>query len=213
MINIAIADDHTMFRRGVAEILSKFGDITVIIEASNGRDLITKIENGSTKPDICIVDVSMPEMNGYAATAEIRNRWPEIKILALSMLDSDLNIIQMLRNGAVGYVLKGSSPEELHTAILEVNKNGFYHSEIVTGRMLHKLHDRDDKLSMELNDRELQFLSLCCSELTYKEIAERMFLSVRTVDGYREALFKKLNVTTRTGLAIYSIKAGLVVVK
>ena len=213
MINIAIADDHAILRRGVVEILSQFDNLTVMIEAANGKELVAKMGAAGTLPDVCIVDVNMPEMNGYETAAEIRKQWPEVKILALSMYDTELNIIKMLRNGANGYILKDSDPEELRIAILEVYKNGFYHSDIVTGRMLHILHDPNGKISIDLNERELQFLASCCTELTYKEIADLMYLSPRTIDGYREALFKKLNITTRTGLAMYAIKAGVVSVK
>ena len=213
MIKIALADDHAMLRKGVAEILSGFDDMEVIIQASNGRELITKLEIATTLPDVCIIDINMPEMNGYDTSAAIRKQWHGIKILALSMYDTDLNIIKMLRNGANGYVLKDNDPADLQVAITEVCKNGFYHSELVTGRMLHLLHDSDSKVALDLNDREITFLKYCCTELTYKEIAEKMFLSPRTIDGYREVLFAKLETTSRTGLAIYAIKAGLVELK
>jgi two-component system, NarL family, invasion response regulator UvrY len=213
MINIALADDHTILRKGVSEILSKFDDLSVIMEANNGKELIAKLHAATTLPDVCIVDINMPEMNGYDTAAEIKKHWPDIKILALSMYDTELNVIKMLRKGANGYVLKDTDPEDLRVAINKVYKDGFYHSELVTGRMLNILHDPDGKMSVELNDRELQFLGFCCTELTYKEIADQMFLSPRTIDGYRENLFKKLNITTRTGLAMYAIKAGVVPVK
>ncbi len=213
MIHIALADDHTILRKGVAEILSKFDDMTVTIEASNGKELIEKLSAAATLPDICIVDINMPEMNGYDTAAEIRKHWPDVKILALSMYDTELNIIKMLRNGANGYVLKDSDPEDLRVAISRICKDGFYHSELVTGRMLNILFDPNGKMNTEINDRELTFLRLCSTELTYKEIADQMCLSPRTIDGYRENLFKKLNITTRTGLAMYAIKAGVVPVK
>jgi DNA-binding NarL/FixJ family response regulator len=210
MINIALADDHTILRKGVAEILSKFANMAVIIEAANGKELITKMQAAPSLPDVCIIDINMPEMNGYETAAAISKTWPDIKILALSMYDNEINVIKMLRNGAHGYILKDSDPEELRYAIAEVIKHGYYHTELVTGRLIHILKDTDEKMNTEMNDRETQFLELCCSELTYKEIAEKMFLSPRTIDGYREALFKKLNITTRTGLAMYAIKSGLV---
>ena len=213
MINIALADDHAILRKGVAEILSKFPNMSVIMEAANGKEMIAKLSSAATLPDVCIVDINMPEMNGYDTAAEIKKHWPDIKILALSMYDTELNVIKMLRNGANGYVLKDSDPADLRVAIERVYKDGFYHSELVTGRMLHILHDPDGKINIELNDRELSFLGYCCTELTYKEIADKMFLSPRTIDGYREALFRKLNITTRTGLAMYAIKAGVVSVK
>ncbi len=213
MIKIALADDHAILRKGVAEFLSKFDDLTVIMEAGDGHELITKLKAADALPDVCIVDINMPGMNGYETAAEIKKGWPDIKILALSMYDTELNVIKMLRNGANGYVLKDSDPEDLRVAISKVHKDGFYHSELVTGRMLNILHDPDGKMNIEINERELNFLGLCCSELTYKEIADQMCLSPRTIDGYRESLFRKLHVTTRTGLAMYAIKAGVVSVK
>lgn len=210
MIHIALADDHSILRKGVAEILSKFENFSVVIEAGNGKELIDKIEAAKTPPDVCVVDINMPEMNGYDTAAAIKQRWPKVRILALSMYDTELNVIKMLRSGAHGYVLKDSDPEDLRFAIVEVHKNGYHYSGFITGRMLHILNDPEAKLSVEMNDREAQFLQLCCSELTYKEIADQMYLSPRTIDGYREALFKRLNITTRTGLVMYALKAGIV---
>lgn len=209
-MKIAIADDHTILRKGVSEILSRFEEMAVVMEAANGKELIEKIQSAPEQPDVCIIDINMPVMNGYDTAHEISRRWPDIKILALSMYDTELNVIKMLRNGANGYVLKDTDPEDLRVAIVRVARDGFYHSDLVTGRILNLLRDHDGKLNVEMNDREQTFLTLCCSELTYKEIADQMFLSPRTIDGYRESLFKKLNTTTRTGLAIYAIKAGLV---
>lgn len=213
MINIAIADDHTILRKGVAEIIQKFEGMSVCLEAANGKELITKMQSAPVLPEVCILDINMPEMNGYDTAAAIRKMWPDVRILALSMYDTELNVIKMLRNGANGYVLKDSDPEDLRVAISRVNKEGFFYSEMVTGRMLNILHDPDGKMTNELNDREITFLGHCCSELTYKEIADLMCLSPRTIDGYRENLFKKLNVSTRTGLAMYAIKAGIFTVK
>jgi len=190
MIKIALADDHTILRKGVAEILSRFEELEVIMEAANGRELIEKIKSATTLPDVCIVDINMPVMNGYDTAAELKRNWPDIKILALSMYDTELNVIKMLRNGASGYVLKDTDPEDLRVAIIRIVKDGFYHTELVTGRMLHILHDPEGKMDTEINEKELSFLRLCCTELTYKEIADKMFLSPRTIDGYRESLLK-----------------------
>jgi two-component system invasion response regulator UvrY len=150
----------------------------------------------------------MPEMNGYETAAAIRSQYEDMNILALSMYDSEFNIIKMLRAGAQGYLLKNVQPSELRRAITDVYEHGFYHSELVTGRMLRTLHERKSGHS-ELNENEEQFLSLCCSELTYKEIAEKMFKAPRTIDGYREDLFAKLGITSRTGLVLYALKTGI----
>jgi len=209
MTHVALTDDHAILRKGVAEILSRFDGIKVIMEAGNGKELLSKLESAEVIPDVCIIDINMPEMNGYETAAEIKKRWPEIRMLALSMYDTELNIIKMLRSGANGYVLKDNDPEDLRIAILEVYKNGFFHSELVTGRMLHILHDPATRAALDINEREQQFLKLCCSELTYKEIADKMYLSPRTIDGYRESLFEKLKITSRTGLVMYAMKAGI----
>lgn len=212
MIQIALADDHAILRKGVTELLSKFEGMTVMMEAGNGAELLDKMSKAAVLPDVCIVDINMPEMNGYDTAMGIRKKWPAVKILALSMYDTEVNIIKMLRCGANGYVLKDANPEELKTAIEEVYKNDFYHSELVTGRMLRMLQDTDKSLAV-VSAREMQFMALACTEMTYKEIAEEMELSPRTVDGYRESLFQKLDIKSRTGLAIYAIKAGIFTVK
>ncbi len=209
MINISLTDDHAILRKGVAEIIGHFEGMQVIMQASNGAELIAKLETATILPDVSIIDINMPEMNGYQTAAVVKKRWPKVKILALSMYDTEVNIIKMLRNGASGYVLKDNDPEDLRTAIVQVQQNGFYLSELVTSRMLYLLHDPAGRTSLDLNDREEQFLKLCCSESTYKEIAEQMFLSPRTIDGYRESLFDKLKTTSRTGLVMYAIKAGI----
>ncbi len=210
MIRVAIADDHVILRRGVAEMLSKTDGLSVVAEAGNGVELIDKLQQSYTLPDVCILDINMPEMNGYETAKAINKKWPTMRILALSMYDTELNVIKMLRSGAHGYILKDSDPEELKVAIFSVCKNGYYHSELVTGKMMHELGEEDAKFNVEISEKEMQFLKYSATEMTYKEIASEMKLSTRTIDGYRESLFKKFNTTTRTGLAIYAIRAGLV---
>lgn len=212
MIHIALADDHAILRKGVVELISKFDNMQVVYEASNGKELLDKTAQQSKIPDIFILDINMPEMNGYETAQALKKQYPHSKILALSMYDNELNIIKMLRNGANGYVLKDADPTELRNAIAQIYEHGFYYSDLVTGRVLKMLQSPDNKTSEMLNEKETQFLALCCSELTYKEIAEEMSLSPRTIDGYRESLFVKLDVKSRTGLAIYAIKTGIVMV-
>ena len=210
MIRVAIADDHVMLRKGVAEMLSKTDGLMVVAEAGNGVELLNKMQQSTPLPDVCILDINMPEMNGYETAKAIKEKWPTIRILALSMYDTELNVIKMLRAGAHGYILKDSDPEELKIAIFSVCKNGYYHSDIVTGKMLHVLQEEDGRFNVEISEKEMQFLKYSSTEMTYKEIANEMKLSARTIDGYRESLFKKFNTTSRTGLAIYAIRAGLV---
>ena len=159
-------------------------------------------------PDIVLMDINMPEMDGYETTLWIKDNHPEIKVLALSMYDNENAIIRMLRAGVKGYILKDCDPSELHYAINSIITSGFYYTENVTGKLISMVSKKDN--NDELNEREITFLKLVCSELTYKEIADKMYKGVRTIDGYRDALFEKLNVKTRVGLVLYAIKNGIV---
>lgn len=207
-IKIAVADDHTILRKGVIELINAFGDFEVILDATNGRELITKIQQSAVLPDVCLIDINMPVLNGYETAEELRKTWPALKILALSMYNAEYTIIRMLASGANGYILKEADPIALREALIGVYENEYYYSEQLSGKMVHTLLE-GKKLKMHITEKELQFLKHCCSELNYKEIAEKMFLSPRTVEGYRDALFEKLNIKTRTGLVIFALEMGL----
>lgn len=212
-ITVALADDHTMFRRGLISILKKNKDIEVTIDAVNGRELLNKIVHSDNKPQVCIVDVNMPVLNGYDTVKEIRSFYPYIQILALSMYDDERNIIQMLRHGAHGYVLKDSEPKVLVDAIKKVHKNGFYDSDLITNEIKNSLEMRTqpaDNISTSVSGKELAFLKLACTEMTYKEIAIAMDVAERTVDGYRDRLFTKLGVKSRVGLVMYALRKGII---
>lgn len=210
MIHVALADDHTILRKGVAALISQFNDMKVVIEAENGQVLIEKVRVAPIPPDVFILDINMPIMNGYDTATNLKKVNPDSKILALSMYDTEMSIIRMLRCGANGYILKDADPTELCTAINHLYNQDYYHSDLITSKRLRAAYD--NKPESTLSERELSFLSLCSQELTYKEIAERMYVSPRTVDGYRESLFMKLNIKSRTGLIVYAIKTGLVVI-
>lgn len=210
-IRIAVADDHVLFRKGLEELVAGFEDMVVLTDASNGKELIEKLDNLPEKPDICIIDINMPVMNGYETARAIKKAWPEVKILALSMYDTEFNVIKMIRAGADGYVLKDAEPAELEKALNTIYTEGYYHSELISGRVLKAAAPvKEERNKVNITDKEEQFLSYTCSDFTYREIAEMMCVSPRTVDGYRDTLFAKLNIKTRTGLAIYAIKSGLV---
>lgn len=211
---VVLVDDHVLLRNGLANLIRSFGEYTVLFEAYNGADLISQLKSRSL-PDIVLLDVNMPDMDGYETASWLKRNHPEIKILALSMYDTDNSIIRMLKNGVKGYILKDIEPAELKIALESVISKGFYYSEMVTGKLIHTINTFDGaqpKVNqlLRLNDRELEFLKLACTECTYKEIAERMYLSPRTIDGYRDALFEKLTVRTRVGLVLYAIRNGIV---
>jgi DNA-binding NarL/FixJ family response regulator len=209
-IKVALADDHNLFRKGVEELIEDFDNMEVIYSVENGKELIKRLSAAAVLPDICLLDINMPEMNGFEAAKKIKETWPDMKILAVSVYDSEFNILGMLRAGAGGYILKDSQPDILRKAIESLCEHGFYHSELVTGKILHQLLSKPKELtSAELNENEIQFLKLCCSEMTYKEIADIMGISHRTIDGYRDQLFAKLNIKSRTGLVLYALKTGI----
>ena len=213
MANIVLTDDHTLLRNGLASLVQSQGH-TVLFEADNGKEFIAKL-NAKQLPDIILLDINMPEMDGYETAQWIKTNHPDIKVLALSMYDNETSIIRMLKCGARGYILKDSEPAELKAAIYALMEKGFYYSDLVSGKLMHAINKMDDesgdlKSLVPLNDRETDFLKYTCTELTYKEIADKMFVSPRTIDGYRDALFEKLHVKTRVGLVMYAIKNGIV---
>jgi len=209
-IKLALADDHNLFRKGVEELIEDFDNMEVLYSVANGKELVNKLSTATTLPYVCLLDINMPEMNGLETAQYIKDNWPDVKILAVSVYDSEFHIISMLRAGAGGYILKDSQPDALRKAIEQLHEHGFYHSELVTGRILHQLISKPKEVNVsELNENEILFLKHSCSELTYKEIADLMGISHRTIDGYRDQLFAKLNIKSRTGLVMYALKTGI----
>ncbi len=211
MTTIALADDHVLLRKGLASLVQNLG-YSVLFEADHGQELVDKIQTGAD-PDLVLMDINMPVKDGYETTRWIRENKPLVKVLALSMYDDESAVIRMLKSGARGYILKDAEPAELKAALDAVIQKGFYYSEMVTGRLVHSVAGDDDKNGtnklLNLTDRETAFLKLACTELSYKEIASEMHLSPRTIDGYRDALFEKLCLKTRTGLVVYAIRHGI----
>lgn len=213
MATIVLVDDHVLLRNGLAELVKSLGH-TVLFEAGNGKDFISKLD-AKQLPEIVLLDINMPEMDGYETAQWIKTNHHDIKVLALSMYDNETSIIRMLKCGAKGYILKDAEPAELRAAIEAVMSKGFYYSDLVSGKLMHAINKMEDdggdlKSLVPLNDRETDFLKYSCTELTYKEIADKMFVSPRTIDGYRDALFEKLHVKTRVGLVMYAIRNGIV---
>lgn len=210
---IAIVDDHTLFRKGLSTLISELQSYSVLFEASNGKEFIEKIQ-GSEVPDIVLLDITMPEMNGYETAKWIKTQYPEIRMLALSTMDSDDAILRMVKAGVHGYLMKNSELEELKTAFETVIAIGYYYNDLFTRRIVKSVdqNTEEDTLLNKLTERELDFLKLCCTEKTYHEISKIMFVSERTVDGYRESLFKKLGIKSRVGLVLFAIKSRLVTV-
>jgi DNA-binding NarL/FixJ family response regulator len=210
-IKVALVDDHQLFRKGIAELVNSFAHYYVFFEAGNGEEMQQEI-TASNLPDIIIMDVNMPVMDGFKTMQWLQDYHPDIPVLALSMLDDEQTIVRMLRLGIKGYLLKDAHPNELHDAMNALIKKGFYYTDFITGRLINSLHEQPNAENSitNLTERETNFLALCCSELSYKEIAEKLFISPRTADGYRDKLFEKLNIKSRTGLVLFAIKNGIV---
>lgn len=214
MWQVALTDDHILLRNGLAGLVNSFTDFTVIIEANNGLDLQRKLQPDKL-PDIVLLDINMPQMNGYDTAEWLRETYPQIRVLALSMMDSENAIMRMIKNGARGYVLKDADPSELKTALLAVLTKGYYYSDLVTGSLIFGVNkmgndEKEKGQQVNLSARELEFLKFACSDLTYKQIASKMFVSERTVDGYRDALFEKFNVQSRVGMVLEALRKQIV---
>jgi DNA-binding NarL/FixJ family response regulator len=213
-VNVAIADDHKLLRLGLVQLVESLG-FNVVGEADNGIQM-TEMLKQNLNPDVILMDINMPIMDGIAATKWIKKNYPHIKVLGLSMLNDDPTIIKMIRSGAKGYLLKDTEPNELKRAIIEVATKGFYFSPLVNGRLINSItgEGKDkEKEEVSLTEKELIFLRLICSDKSYREIAEDMHLSVRTIDGYRDNLFQKLDIESRVGLVLYSIKKKIFVLE
>lgn len=215
-ISLAIVDDHKLFRDGLAELINGFSNYQVIIEADNGQHFIDQLKPDRL-PEIVLLDINMKQMDGFETAAWLKEHHPDIKILALSMYENENSVIRMLRLGVRGYVLKDIRKQELEQALSSLASKGYYYTELVTGKLIHALNSLQEEKSgsplkelASLNQRETDFLKLACTELTYKDIADKMCLSVHTIDGYRDALFEKLHVKSRVGLVVYAIKNKIV---
>ena len=210
MIKVVLVDDHALLRSGLAGIVADLG-YQVLYECDNGRHLVNEIDSRE-KPDLVLMDINMPEMNGFETTLWLKKNHPLINVIALSMRDDERSIIKMLRNGAQGYILKDIKPAELKAAIDAVSTNGYHYSEHVTGNLIHaaKLSaDSDVFKEHNLKPKDIHFLKLICTEMTYKEIAEHMNLSPRTIDGYRDELFAELGLKSRVGLVLFALRNGI----
>ena len=209
---MAIADDHSLLRNALANLINTFEGYSVIMEADNGKDLCEKISK-NILPDIVLLDINMPEMDGFETTQWLHKKYPQIKVLTLSMLSDEKSIIKIFRLGAKGYLLKNASPQELKEALDAIMNKNVYLSEYVSGKLISGLHNdvvNVEEKELVLNEKEKEFLKWTCSELCYKEIAEKMYVTPRTVDDYRQSLFAKLKVHSRVGLVMYAIKNKII---
>jgi two-component system, NarL family, invasion response regulator UvrY len=213
-VKIGLVDDHVLLRDALADVIRSFEDYTVTILADNGREFTEKL-NAMNMPEILLLDLSMPEMDGHETIRWISKNHPGIKILLLTMYDAE-SLIHLISAGVRGFLKKDIGPGELKQAFQSIIKIGNYCSPTITGRFFNIMKNYGTKTSVWgtiiLSDSEIDFLKHVASEMTYKEIAYKMKMSPRTIDNYRDALFIKLNVKSRVGLAMYALKSGVVTI-
>ncbi|MEO6134673.1 MAG: response regulator transcription factor [Ginsengibacter sp.] len=214
MTTVALVDDHVLLRNSLAKIIGGFEGFNVLFEADNGQHFIEQLTKENT-PDVVLLDINMPVMNGYETAAWIRQHLHETKVLVLSMLDGDTSVIKMINLGARGYILKDSKPAVLKEAFMNIVSKGFYSNDLVSSSMMHFVsNDRKPGVLAEnnykLSEKESIFIRHACTEMTYKEIADVMKTSPRNIDMYRDSLFAKLDIKSRVGLVLFAIKEGIV---
>jgi len=207
-LTIGIVDDHQLFLKSLSLMLESFKVYEVVLEALNGKELQEKMQQKKIVPDIILIDVNMPVMNGIETATWLFEQYPQVKLVALSMNDTDKAIIGMLKAGCCAYLLKDTHPNELEKALQEISTKGYYNADVSNINFRRLL--QAEKEALHINEKEKQFLQLACSDKTYKQIAAIMGVTERTVDSYRENLFQKLKVQSRVGLALEAIRKELV---
>ncbi len=212
-IKIAIADDYKIYREGLKVGLSADENFDVLFESDNGEELLKALE--SATPDVIIMDLKMPIMDGMEATKAVRKKYPSIKVLVVTMYDDDKFIIHLMENGANGYLLKNTEPDEIRKSIYAVHENGYYFNDVVNKALLKKLVLKNNlkpsfNQNVELTERELEVLKLICEEKSAAEIAKDIFLSPRTVEGIRQRLIEKIGVRNTAGLVMFAVKNSMV---
>lgn len=204
---IAIVDDHTLLSQAIGNLIESFDDFETDGIFHNGQELINALKDKTIQPEIVLMDVNMPVLNGIETTKILTKEFPDLLVLALSVDEDENTIIQMLKSGAKGYLSKDIQKDMLHLALTNILQNGFFHTQNVTDALLGSLKKKNEL--DDLKEREIEFIQLACTDLTYKEIADKMFLSPKTIDNYRDAVFSKLNIKNRVGLVLFAIKTGI----
>src|SRR4051812_17715108 len=212
-IKVALADDHTLLRNALADLIDNFDDFKVVYQAGTGKEIVEYLK-GKMLPDIVLLDLSMPEMDGYDTALYMQREYPNIHILMLTMYDSELLLIRLLQAGVKGFLKKDIHPTELHFALQAVSQSGYYYSHYASGKLANLFRNSNgSNMALQkamLSEQEICFLRLASTDLTYKEIALKMKLNPRAVDNLRDHLFQKLDVKSRVGLAMFAIRKGIV---
>lgn len=207
-IKIALVDDHEMFRSGVRLILSEQKNWEIVIEAENGKEFLNQLK--VIKPDVVLLDISMPVLNGYDTAAQALSVYPDLKIIVLSMLNEDDYYFKMIEIGVKGFVLKNSGVEELTRAIIEVSEGNNYFAQDLLKKIILKVNNKSVKQKLHLKDKEKEVLRYICNGYTNKEISDKLFLSVKTIEKYRHSLIQKTETRNTAHLVMHAIKNKLI---
>ncbi|QEH41881.1 response regulator transcription factor [Chitinophaga sp. XS-30] len=212
-IRLVIADDHEIFLDGLSLMLSRQEHIALVGQASDGRELIEIV--AKEKPDVVMTDIKMPYMDGISATRQIIRTDPDTRIIALSMFDEEDQIVEMLEAGAKGYLLKNADKQEILEAITSVYEDGTYYCKTTSSKLASmiarsKFNPYRKKEQVAFTEREQEIIQLICQQLTAQQIGDRIFLSKRTVEGYRTRILEKMNVRNTAGVVMYALKHNLI---
>jgi len=212
-LKVYIADDHTLFRKAMVNLIRTFDSVADVKDAENGKELLTLMKY--EPPHVAIVDLQMPVMDGAETAESIIGKYPDVKIIILTMHDSERYILHMMEMGVHAFLLKNTEPEELHEAINSVIEKDFYHNDLVASVLRKNVKEkktgqRPDFSSAELSDREKEIVMLVCQELTIKEIGHRLSISENTVRNHRVNIMEKIGVNNMVGLVKYAYEIGLV---
>lgn len=211
LINVAYADDHSIVRKGIISLLEDFEHIKFIAEGENGKILLEKIAALESLPDVCLIDINMPVMNGYELLIEVKKRWPQIPCIVVSVFSDEHVIIEFIKLGVNGYLHKSCSTEDICNALQKVITDGYFYNHLFNEKIVKNIVSVKNKAS-SLNEREIEFLKYICSDLSYSDIAAKLGTTFKTIDGIRMRLCKKLGINSRIGLVIASIRLGYYIV-
>lgn len=218
VMRIALADDEALFRRGIALILEEMEDTEIIFEADNGQSMLDQLARAPVQPDVLLLDLNMPVLNGVDAAKALREQYPELRFIVLTTYFSKSFVLSMLELGAAAYLPKNATPELMQTTVREVVEKGFFYNDevlaIIRGNMVKPSRQKLSKpFQPNLTAREKEVLQLICEERTTPEIAEQLFISTRTVEGHRNNLLSKLQCRNTAGLVVVALQEGLVDIK
>jgi len=207
---IAIVDDHILIANALKSIIKNFKRFEVIHISENGLDFQEKLQSQPSFPDVILLDISMPIMDGFQTAQWIKENHPKMLIMALSMQDDEQSLIKMIKNGAKGYMLKNTQPKELEKGLNSLIDKGHFFPDWASSKIFTSISNNtvNADLKNSLSEREIEFLKYTTSEMNYREISEKMFCSPRTIENYRDSLFEKLELKSRVGLAVYALKNG-----